>query len=80
MTMPISSSAKTGLVSSASDALGDGPVQERPCEFAGGEDWQSAHHGNQRRAEKYQRGRDHHEQHVLQHVGGQHEAVEDVHR
>ena len=68
------------MVSAFPMRSGDGPIQERPGKFAGGEDRQSSNHGDQRRAQQKQRRGNHHQHHVLQHVRGEQEAVEHIHR
>src|ERR1019366_812606 len=63
-----------------SNPIGERPIQKRSCKFAGSEARQSAHDGDKRRTQKNQRGRHHHQQHVLQHVGRQHESREGIER
>src|ERR1039458_9206217 len=54
--------------------------RKRSRKFAGSEARQSAHDGDKRRTQKNQRGCHHHQQHVLQHVGRQHESREGIER
>ena len=60
------------------DAIGHAPVEERAGELAGRKDGQSPYQRNHGSAQQDQRRSQHHQHHVLEHVGGKDEAGKSI--